>query len=452
MGRFDMHCHSHYSNLRLLDCISKVPDIVDRAVELGLAGVCLTDHECLSGHVEVDRIQQRLLEQGSSFKIARGNEIYLTDTRDKGQKYYHFILCAKNATGHKMLRELSSNSWINSYYDRGLERVPTLKSELEAIINKYGQGNMIASTACLGGQLPTLMLKMEEAEASGDQEGKRRYHREIVEFVTWCKRLFGDDFYFEVQPARSADQMAVNSRMPRLSKAFGVKTIVTTDAHYIRKEDKPVHRAYLNSKDGERETGEFYDYTYLQSTEEVMANLEGTGLDYAELEANTLEIYDKIENYSLARSQHVPQVEVKSYPRSTPNLGYANLDRMYSSDDPQERYWVNRCVDELKRRDLFNERYLERLEYEADVKKTVGDRLGTCMYSYPVFLEHYIDLFWECGSAVGAGRGSAGAGLNHMLLGITQVDPVKNDLPYWRYMNHDTNELGDEQLQRLPVG
>jgi DNA polymerase-3 subunit alpha len=74
------------------------------------------------------------------------------------------------------------------------------------------------------------------------------------------------------------------------------------------------------------------------------------------------------------------------------------------------------------------------------------------MYSYPVFLEHYIDLFWECGSAVGAGRGSAGAGLNHMLLGITQVDPVKNDLPYWRYMNHDTNELGDEQLQRLPVG
>jgi DNA polymerase-3 subunit alpha len=364
--------------------------------------------------------------------VARGNEIYLTDTRDKGQKYYHYILCAKNAIGHKMLRELSSNAWINSYFDRGLERVPTLKTELEAMVRKYGQGNLIASTACLGGELATLVLGMEKAEREGDRAGAKECHDKIVEFVLWNKRLFGDDFYFEVQPARSKDQLAVNSRMPRLAKAFGVKIIVTTDAHYLRKEDKPIHRAYLNSKDGERETGEFYDYTYLQSTEEVVANLEGTGLDYAELEANTLEIYGKVENYSLARSQHVPQVEVKDYPKRSSNLGYPNLDRMYSSDDPQERYWVNRCVDELKNRELFNDEYLGRLEYEADVKKTVGDRLGTCMYSYPVFLEHYIDLFWECGSAVGAGRGSAGAGLNHMLLGITQVDPVKHSLPYWR--------------------
>ena len=103
------------------------------------------------------------------------------------------------------------------------------------------------------------------------------------------------------------------------------------------------------------------------------------------------------------------------------------------SDNIQERYWVNQCINKLTELNLINDvRYLERLEEEARVKKVIGEKLDTCMYAYPNTLQHYIDLFWECGSTVGAGRGSACSGLNHYLLGITQLDPIEWDLPWWR--------------------
>ena len=95
----------------------------------------------------------------------------------------------------------------------------------------------------------------------------------------------------------------------------------------------------------------------------------------------------------------------------------------------------------MEQLDILNDEYLERLEYEADIKKHVGDNLDTCVFAYPVFLQHYIDMFWECGSPVGAGRGSAGAGLNHYLLGVTQTDPIKTNSPFWRYMNKDRVEM-----------
>jgi DNA polymerase-3 subunit alpha len=432
------------------DCINRPKDIVDRAIEIGLSGVCLTDHECLSGQVEVDRIQQELIEQGSSFKFCHGNEIYLVDERTSGQKYWHFILIAKDKIGFKAMRELSSTAWMNSYYDRGLERVPTLKSELEAIIKKYGKGHVISSSACLGSELDYEILEMNKAEKNGDIKSKKEHYQNIVKFVTWCKELFGDDYYMEVQPARSEEQIIVNKRMIAIAKYFNVKIIVTTDAHYLRKEDREIHKAYLNSKEAEREVDSFYEFCYLQTEEEIIKNLEGTGLDYYELEANTQEIYDKIEVFSIQRPQQVPQVDVKDYLKKESHLGYKNLDRMYQSDNKQERYWVNQCVDKLKEWNLDNEVYLSRLEEEADIKRTVGERLHTCMFAYPIFLQHYINLFWECGSMTGVGRGSAGSGLNHWLLGITSVDPVKNNLPFWRYMNHDTKELGDLDLDLNP--
>ena len=150
--RFEVHSHSEYSNIRLLDCINKVTDLIDRAVEIGLSGIALTDHECLSGHPEANFYAQKILEEHPDFKVALGNEIYLTPNREMGQKYYHFILIAKNKTGHRALRELSSRAWMNSYWDRGLERVPTTYADLEEIVNKY-PGTLIATTACIGGEV-----------------------------------------------------------------------------------------------------------------------------------------------------------------------------------------------------------------------------------------------------------------------------------------------------------
>ena len=255
---------------------------------------------------------------------------------------------------------------------------------------------------------------------------------QLNNFIVYCLDLFDDDFYLEVQPAQSEEQLIVNNKMREIARYYGVKIIVTTDAHYLRKEDREVHKAYLNSKGGEREVDSFYEFAYLQTTEEVIENFQNTNLDYYELEKNTWEIYDKIERYSFHRNQRVPQVEVPNYSKIHSSLGYKVLDSLYESDNPQERYWVNYCVDKLKEIDKFNDTYLSRLEEEADIQKVIGEKLDTCMFAYPIFLQHYINLFWDCGSTVGAGRGSACSGLNHYLLGITQLDPVQWKLPYWR--------------------
>ena len=349
-----------------------------------------------------------------------------------------------------MLRKLSSNSWMNSYFDRGMERVPTLKAEVMACVEEFGKGHLIASSACLGSELDYCILEMDKAERVGNIEGKAEYYYRIVDFVNWCKSVFGDDYYFEIQPAQSREQMIVNSRMKALSDYFGVKIVVTTDAHYLKKSDREVHKAFLNSKQGDREVDEFYAYAYLQTTEEIIQNLEGTGLDYAELEANTLEVKSKIQDFGFAHKQQVPQVPVKDYPKVMSKMGYNTLDYLYSSDNPQERYWVNYCCDKLKELNLFNDIYLARLEEEADIQKVIGEKLGTCMFAYPIFLQHYIDSFWEIGSTVGAGRGSACSGLNHYLLGITQLDPIKYNLPYWRYSNKERIELGDIDIDICP--
>ena len=451
--RFEVHSHTHYSNLRLLDCINRPKDLINRAIELGLAGIAITDHEALCGHIEINIYQQELLKEHPDFKVALGNEIYLTDTRDMGQRYYHFILIAKNKDGHRALRELSSRAWMNSYWDRGMERVPTLKSDLEEVMKKY-PGTLIATTACLGGELSVNTLNLINAEATGDKNGAEMAHNNIVNFMLWCKEIFKDDFYVECAPGSSREQILVNKRLISIAQAFGLKMVIGSDAHYLKKEDRYVHKAYLNSKGGEREVDEFYEFAYLQTNEEIIENLKKSDFseDYImQMFDNSYNIFEKIENYSLAHKQTIPKVSVSDYPKkSFDKKHYPILASMFESDDKVNRYWVNKCVDKLEELDLYNDTYLSRLEEEADIKQTISEKLETNMFSYPVTLEHYVNLFWECGSMVGAGRGSSCSGLNHYLLGITQLDPIKWNLPFWRYLNKERVELGDIDLDLCP--
>ena len=451
--RFEVHSHTHYSNLRLLDCINRPKDLINRAIELGLAGIAITDHEALCGHIEINMYQQELLKEHPDFKVALGNEIYLTDTRDMGQRYYHFILIAKNKEGHRALRELSSRAWMNSYWDRGMERVPTLKSDMEEIMKKY-PGSLIATTACLGGELSVNTLNLINAEATGDKNGAEIAHNNIVNFMLWCKEIFKDDFYVECAPGASRDQILVNKRLVSIAQAFGLKMVIGSDAHYLKKEDRYVHKAYLNSKGGEREVDEFYEFAYLQTNEEIIENLKKSDFseDYImQMFDNSYGIFEKIENFSLAHKQTIPKVSVPDYPKkSFDKEHYPILASMFESDDKVNRYWVNKCVDKLEKLDLYNDTYLSRLEEEADIKQTISEKLETNMFSYPVTLEHYVNLFWECGSMVGAGRGSSCSGLNHYLLGITQLDPIKWNLPFWRYLNKERVELGDIDLELCP--
>ncbi len=438
MKRMELHSHTHFSNLRLLDCINRPKELIQRAIDLGLSGIAITDHECLSGHVEINMLANEIRKEHPDFKVALGNEIYLTGTRDSGQKYYHFILIAKNKTGHRALRELSSRAWMNSYYDRGLERVPTLYSDLQEIVGKY-PNSLIATTACLGGELSSLTKALITAEKHDDEIGIKEAHESIVNFVLFCKELFGEDFYIECAPGCSKEQIAVNKRLVSIAQCFNVKMVIGTDAHYLKKEDRFVHKSYLNSKGGEREVDDFYEYSYLQTEKEVIDHLTQSDFNPVlihDMFENSMEIWEKIENFSLLHKQTIPKVEVKNYPKtiwkSEQTKEFPILASMYNSDNKVERYWVNECVNTLDKKGLRNEQYLARLEEEADIKRTIGEKLETNMFAYPVTLQHYVDLFWACGSMVGAGRGSSCSGLNHYLLGITQLDPIKWDLPFWR--------------------
>lgn len=442
LKRFEPHCHTEYSNLRLLDSVIKPKRLIDRAIELGLSGIAITDHEALCGHVVANKYAQEIQKEHPDFKIALGNEIYLTDTREGKQKYYHFILIAKNVTGYKMLRTLSSISWLNSYSDRGMERVPTLKSELINTVNLYGKGNLIATSACLGGELSTLTLAL--CNATTDEE-KINYQNQINDYITFCQDLFGPNFYIEVAPGCSQEQIIVNQRLKSISNFYNVKMVIGTDAHFLKKEDRYVHSAYLNSQDGEREVDLFYEYTYLQTNEEIIENLKQSHFTEEEIEQmfnNSYSIYNKIENYSLEHKQKIPQVDVPEYQKQYGCEKWPTLSYLLSSNDKHERYWVNQCLESLIQKNLYNKEYLDRLEEEARVKKIIGEKLETNMYCYPITLQHYINLIWECGSPIGAGRGSSCSGLNHYLLGVTQLDPIVWKFPFFRYLNEERVELG----------
>ncbi len=310
MQRFSTHNHTEMSNFRLLDCINKLPNLIERGKEIGLAGMAITDHETIAQSIRICKLQK----DNPDFKIAIGNEIYLTDNRDKNQKYYHYLLIAKDKEGHKQLRRLSSRAWLCSYWDRGMERVPTLKEELSFIV-KENPGHLIATSACIGGELGTSILELTHSRTIGNVKAETTAYNQIVNFILWNKELFGPDFYLEIAPAASKDQITVNKMINKLSDLYHIPIVIGDDSHYLKKEDRYIHKAYLNSKGGERETDLFYEYSYLQDEDDVRKNLEPSEIDVDSCFNNSMEMFDKIEVYDLLHSQTIPSVPIKNYPK-----------------------------------------------------------------------------------------------------------------------------------------
>ena len=448
LDRYEPHTHSMFSNFRLLDSINKPEDILKRANDLGLKGIALTDHEALSGIPKIFREA----ENYPDLKVVAGNEIYLCKDRSPGQKYYHFILNAKNKNGWKALKELSSYSWMNTFSDRGMERVVTTYEDIERIVKKY-PNSLIATSACLGGNLSTQTLNLIIAEKHNDYQSVTESHNEIVSFLQWCLKIFDNDFYIECAPGCSKEQIMVNKRLLSIADCFNIKMVIGCDAHYLTKEDRYVHKSYLNSKGGEREVDEFYEYSYMQTEEEIFEHLHESGFDddiIKQMYQNSMEIYDKIEKYSIWHNQTIPNIEVPDYPKKEMLENYPTLHELSISDDKIHRYWINQCVDKMKELNKYNDICLDRLEEEAKTKKVISEKLDTNIFAYPVVLQHYIDLFWECGSTVGVGRGSSCAGFNHYLLGITQLDPIEQDFPWFRYLNEERIELPDVDIDLAP--
>ena len=459
---FGVHNHTDRSNIRLLDCINRPKALIDKAIELGLSGIAITDHECLSAHMEVNQYAQKIKEKHPDFIIALGNEVYLVDKRENGIKYYHFILTAKDAIGHKALRELSSIAWYNSYVDRGMERVPITKEELSKIMSKY-KGHVVASTACMGGELSTAAYNMVCAETANDMASAKVFYDQICDFITFCRDIFGDDFYIECAPSTAEDQCATNRKLYRIAMAYDIPIIVGTDSHYLTKADRFVHKSYLNSKGGEREVDSFYEFAHLMSYNEVYDLLKdcfGDGTIAEQILNNSHQLRLKYQEYSLERKQMIPKIDLPDYPplnvesdftgRYNPEWNFPIIDSLLNSDEIQERYWINECLKGLREKGLFKTEYLARIETEADVIKDIGEKLDDCLFAYFNTFKHYIDLFWECGSIVGPGRGSATGFLSNYLLGITQLDPVRWGLPYWRFLNKERAELPDIDIDLAP--
>ena len=463
---FGVHNHTDRSNIRLLDCINRPKALIDKAIELGLSGIAITDHECLSAHMEVNQYAKKIKETHPDFKIALGNEIYLVDERGPKQKYYHFILIAKDAEGHRALREMSSIAWYNAYVDRGMERVPITKKELKEVMDRY-KGHVIATTACMGGELSTLAYDMSLAEDKGDKEIQQLCYDNIINFMKFCLEVFGTDFYIECAPSTAEDQKRVNRKLWKIAHAYDIPMVIGTDAHYLTKEDRFVHKAYLNSKGGEREVDDFYEFARLMDfdeAEEILAESFDEHKDVAEqIIMNTLLIQNKIEEYSLERKQIVPKVKVPEYDKydimeQVPGVIMDNFDfrwpilkKIVERGNIQEKYWLMECIKSMSEKGFHeNTQYWDRLEIEADVIDFIGGKLDDCLFAYFNTFKHYIDLFWECGSTVGPGRGSATGFLSNYLLGITQLDPIRWGLPYWRFLNKERAELPDIDIDLAP--
>ena len=465
MSYTSLHNHTEYSNLRLLDCINKVEDLIQYAHDIGLNGVAITDHEALSAHIKALKFYNQKCKDDDGwkkFKLILGNEIYLCrnglspETYEKGERYPHFILLAKDEIGHAQLRELSTRAWKHSF-TMFMTRVPTYYKDIEEVISK-NPGHIIASSACIGGWLGICKMNGAEQNAMG--------------FIKWCKGLFGEDFYLELQPARYEEQIEFNKWLLELGKTTNTKCIITTDSHYLKKEDREIHSSFLNSKDGDRETADFYQYTYMMSPQEIveLTNDYLTENDIDVLFANTNEIKDKITTYDLFQPQIVPhlsddRVYHPEWKETYKLIGirdkFEYLNKYLHSESEDDNYLLYLGLTKLAGMNLEpdkKEKYLERLEQELTECWLVSERLGQPISSYLLMVRNIIQIMWDkAESLVGISRGSAGVMLINYLIGVTQMNPLEQGiyLPHWRFLERNKIELPDIDVdsegRRRPV-
>lgn len=412
--------------------------------------VAITDHETLSGHVKVEKYYKKIKEKNPDFKVILGNEIYLCrdglnhQTFVKGQdKYFHFVLLAKDAIGHKQLREISTKAWMRSYMTGRMRRVPTYYYDLIEIIGK-NPGHVIGSTACLGGALGTQLLRFKDSQDF-----------ELLQKIkSWCVQmqgLFGrDNFFLEMQPSKNEEQLYVNKEILALSNELDIPYIITTDTHYLKKEDRPIHKSYLNAQNGDREVDDFYATTYLMSTEELESffdNEEVLQIAYR----NILKIKEMCEDYSLLKPLKIPEL-IWPKPQDLP-LNYDSfvekipylktfLESDYVGDNVLAKLIIEKvATDET----LQNQETYDEIEVNLDDTWRSSLTNNAHWSAYFLNLQHIIEECWNAGTLIGPSRGSGGGFILLYILGITQINPLreKTKLFHWRFLNPDRASVLD---------
>ena len=444
-----LHIHSEYSTalLGFTDSIIRIPKALQWCYDNGLRGMSLTDHEGVSGFIEMEQAVDKM-NIDRPFQHVFGNEIYMLSEKEnalheiEGQRptYWHFLLNCLDEKGVHQLYELSSRAWLRSYMFRGLRRRPTFYSDIEEIIGKE-PGHVIGSSACLGGYLPHLILE-------GNFNKAKR-------FINWCVKVFGEgNFFLECQPCLedNEEQITVNKALWALHEEMNVPIIVTTDAHYMEEKDKEIHKAYLNSKDGgdTREADAFYATAHLFTPKELRNALH-ICFDDEQIDVlfqTTNEIADRVETFSLKKTTQVPALpSLPSFHITHQYQPYYSkykfIDYYANSQDPYEQYYYYQVEHGLseyqKTHDINIDKYLKQIDTEMEQVKGLGDIFDhQRMCDYFTVVQKVIDLIWSDGdSIVGIGRGSAGCYVTNKLLGITGIDPLEEGLadfyPWWRF-------------------
>lgn len=455
-GYFSLHNHTDRSNYRLIDSINTPKALITRAFDLGLGGIAITDHACLSAHMEAQNIYEAQLKKNEAwkdFKVILGDEIYLCrnglnaeNYNSKTDSFYHFILLAKNARGHEQLRELSTISYRQSFMRSKMRRVPTYYKDLERIIGKE-PGNVIFSTACLGSYIGKKLLEIKKSPEIEEEM--------MVRIRAWCQYLQSiggkENFYLELQPSDNKEQIFVNNRLLKLSDELGIPAIVTTDSHMLSKEDRPLHKAYLNSKEGDREVDEFYASAYLMSEEEIHSFMDKyVGVEKVnELLENTKRIGEQIENYSLKQPFRLPYLPSEKDIIAAKNPVYnlpviVNLsfiwNKFMESEEPANRIFIKRIIDKCNSNPSYfwGKQQIEKMEYELKTVWDSSEKQNIAWSKYFLQVADYIDIMWNDGDTIVApGRGSGVGFYLNYLLDIIQIDPLREKAPTqsWRFLN-----------------
>ena len=450
-----LHNHTDFSNFRLRDAINTVESLTDYALELGHEVVAITEHDTIASAIRAEKYYNKIKKDNPNFKLIRGNEIYLVRNGLNAQnykkdtdRYFHFILLAKDLEGHKQIREVSSRAWMRSYVNRRMRRVPTYYQDLVDIIGA-NPGHVIGCTACLGGCLPTQLIRNRDTGAPSMNLIKR--------WIVQMQGIFGkDDFYFEMQPSFNKDQIYVNHKLVELGTEFGIKYIITNDAHYLKKEDRQIHKAFLNSQQGDREVDDFYATTYLMSDEEIHEYMEKEmGEEVLQSAYQTiLEIKDKCEDYSLMKPLKIPRLNWKTPIYDKNLIDYyiyqiPYLERFLNSEYQEDKLLAETIIERIANDNTLNNRQTYE-EIDACLEDTwVSSEVNGSRWSaYFLNLQNIIDACWDAGTLVGCGRGSGVGFILLYLLGITQINPLreKSQTKRWRFLNPERVSVLDVDI------
>ena len=319
---------------------------------------------------------------------------------------------------------------------RGMRRVPTYYQDIIDVIGK-NPGHVIGMTACLGGFLPHLILDW----ASTNDEAKWDY------IVRWCRRMeeiFGKgNFYLEMQPSPNREQKFVNRTLLRLAKELDIRYTITLDAHYLKKEDRVIHKAYLNSQNGDREVDGFYATTYLMGHEEIRSYMSELSIEQIQEAYNSIiEIQNKCENYSLKKPLKIPQLPWKNFNDIVDADEWCKkipeFKQFLSSEYIGDKELIKAIIQKLNSdARLQNQATYDAINTCLEMTRISSDVNKAHWSAYYLNLQKIIEACWEAGTLVGPGRGSGVGFILLYLLDITQINPLweRTQTFPWRFLN-----------------